>query len=362
MSEGAGGGTSGQDDDIERRLRELTEEIAGKARPREPSAAERAAAAARTSQPDKPRRPKRSRTALKAWAIAIVVLAAGAGITWLHLSSSSKSALNDTQPVRNGPVPTASPSRMTVGNVPNSQSGPPADPFAGTPAEHYADGAAGIVVPGARPTGDFTAAQVKAAYTDTRKVLIAADLDGQTLRGGAPDAFANLLIPQERSDFVEGLDKIGLDKQGFELSTRAWVVSFAPGSTEFIGTTIKVHGVMSAGTTTDNGRPVLRIDFNYIFVYPIEPPHLPADWMRVVGHAHGDVEFAQWDDPGGSLEPWVQMDLDRAGIRCGIGDGYIHPDFPQGPPSKVTPSGKPVNPYSLATPPSTSSCQRTTGT
>ena len=366
MSEGAGGGASGQDDEIERRLRELTEEIAGKDRLREPSAAERAAAAAARSaaakknQRDTPR-PKRNFKLLKAWVIVIVVLAAGAGITWLRLSSStSTSAANDTQPVRNGPVPKASPSRLTVGTVP--QLGPPANPFAGTPAVNYANGAAGIVIPAARPTGDYTATQVKAAYAATRRLLIAADLDGQTLRGGAPDAFANLLPSRQRSEFVDGLDKIGLDKQGYELSTRAWIASFAPGSTRFIGTTIKVHGVMSARTAIADGTPVLRVDVNYIFVYPVEPPHEPADWMRIVGHTSGEVDFAPWDDPGGPLEGWARFGIAPAGGRCGIGDGYIHPDYPNGPPEKVEPAGQPIDPYSLAETPSGSACRRTTGT
>ena len=43
-------------------------------------------------------------------------------------------------------------------------------------------------------------------------------------------------------------------------------------------------------------------------------------------------------------------------------DGYIHPAFPQGPPPTVQPSGKPVNPYVLATPATTNVCARTTGT
>jgi hypothetical protein len=59
-----------------------------------------------------------------------------------------------------------------------------------------------------------------------------------------------------------------------------------------------------------------------------------------------------------------------AGVMCSTDDGYVHPDFPNGPPSSIAPSGPPVNPYSTATPtpePSNSSssnynCQRATGT
>jgi hypothetical protein len=57
---------------------------------------------------------------------------------------------NDTAPVTNGPVP----------SVALKPAGPAADPFAGSPAEGYADGKAGIVIPVARPVGQFSAAQV----------------------------------------------------------------------------------------------------------------------------------------------------------------------------------------------------------
>ena len=51
-----------------------------------------------------------------------------------------------------------------------------------------------------------------------------------------------------------------------------------------------------------------------------------------------------------------------AGAQCSTRDGYIHPDYPSGPPDTVQASGKPVNPYSLATPSAGAGCQNTTGT
>jgi len=51
-----------------------------------------------------------------------------------------------------------------------------------------------------------------------------------------------------------------------------WVTSFAPGTTAFVGTIVKVYGVMRALPAVDGGRHVLRINFNYLFVYPVERP------------------------------------------------------------------------------------------
>jgi hypothetical protein len=87
--------------------------------------------------------------------------------------------------------------------------------------------------------------------------------------------------------------------------------------------------------------------------------------MRVIQQRYGNVDFAQWDDPGGRLEPWDSTGGGAAGGQCGARDGYIHPDYPQGPPDSVKPSGAPEDPYSMATPSSAGAdvgCRATTGT
>lgn len=55
------------------------------------------------------------------------------------------------------------------------------DPFAGTPAEDFAEGADGIVLPEAEPIGDFTADEVAEALELVRDALIAARLDPAVL-------------------------------------------------------------------------------------------------------------------------------------------------------------------------------------
>ena len=123
---------------------------------------------------------------------------------------------------------------------------------------------------------------------------------------------------KQRKQFLGGLRTTALDKQGDEENTRTWVTSFAPGSTKFVTTTVKAHGTMSAGTATVSGIKVLRIKVDFLFVYVIEPPGKPADWMRVVQQRYGNVDFAQWDDPGGRLEPWDSTGGGAAGrpVRC----------------------------------------------
>lgn len=372
MPENTGGDRPYSDEELDRRLAELTSELADEAKFKEKSAAERAAAAdkaQRKAQRKASRQAQRQarwegrrgpdrgdHARLKAAGIlaALAVVVGGGLFGWVHVSSpGSRADGNDAQAVRNGPVP---PAALT------SPAGPPANPFAGSPADGYADGQAGIAIPAAHRVGEYTAAQVRHAYLTVKKLLVASQLNPETLAGGAPDAYAKLLIPPQRTFFVRNLDKTGLTKRGDERSTRNWVAAFAPGTTRFIGSTVKVHGTMRAHTATLSGRQVLRIDVSELFVFPVAPPRQPADWLRVVDHDQGWVDFGHFTRLSGALQPYVAMFPSFSGALCGIHDGYVHPSFPHGAPSKVRPSGAPINPYSLATAPPGRGCRQTTGT
>jgi hypothetical protein len=248
--------------------------------------------------------------------------------------------------------------------VPPDPLGPPADPFTGTPADHWADGAAGIVPPAAKALGPYTRAQVKYAYQTTSKLLIAANLNKKTLLGGAPTAFADLLISPQRTTFLSGLNKAGLDKHGFTVSTRAWVLSFLPGSAKLIGSVIKVHGSMYAKAVRNrDGSDELDVHVDYLFVYPIEPPGQSDKWMRVVAEDTWLVQFADWNGAATTFAPWVDTGGGVAGIVCGAKDGYQHPDYPVEVATQpaASPSGTAVDPYAIGHS-SGGGCHPTTGT
>jgi hypothetical protein len=238
-----------------------------------------------------------------------------------------------------------------------------ASPFYGTPAFDYADGAAGIVAPRAHAVGTFTAAQVAGAYKTVKELLVASALDQPTLRGERPADFGGLLIKQQRTWFYAHLSQPVRPKAGPPWLTRTWVTAFAPDAA-LVGGVIKVTGEpMTASAIHVSGRLALQVTASYLFVYPMEQVGHPASRIRIVEHLQAMVQFARWDDPGGSLEPWVyEFGGSFAGAQCGHADGFIHPAFPATGTGSVQPSGNPVDPYSLGTPVSKAACQATTGT
>lgn len=137
---------------------------------------------------------------------------------------------------------------------------------------------------------------------------------------------ARLLAPQLRTYCLRRLSRRGLDKHGYMKSTRGWVTSFAAG-TELVGRVIKVSGAMRAIPAVDNGRRVLRIHFNFLFVYPVQRPDQPVTRMRIVVRTEGNADFAQWDDPAGPLQVWwfPGPGSGAAGSRCDVHDGFVHP-------------------------------------
>jgi hypothetical protein len=363
------------DDEFDRQLRALTEGSAGEARFKELSADERAKEGARRAKqarreaersarqagraagPDGPPATGTGRRVVLGSMIIAIAVALVGGAAWLSLHHPSPPVIqNPNQGIAPTPI-TSLPSTTAVAGGP-----PPTDPFAGTKADHWADNAAGIVLPVALPVAGYSTAQVTAAYQTTRKLLIAGYLNQQTLLGGAPTAFASLLTAAQRQSFVAGLNKTGRDSRGNEVSTRATITSFARGSTQLIGSVIKVTGTMSARPGYAQGRKALVIEVNYDFVYPVEPPSSPAYWVRIITQLRGSVDFGYWNPAISTLMPWAYLQAFQAGARCDTPYGYVYPDYPNSPPDNVQPSGAPVNPYATGTAVPPPGCDAVTGT
>jgi hypothetical protein len=230
---------------------------------------------------------------------------------------------------------------------PASGSGP-GDPFAGSPAEAYADGEYGITFPAARPTAGFPTQTVQLLYLETHALITSGYLDSKTLFGGSTAAFGKLLDPEQRKDLTTHL--------------RRWVVSFAPGTAELSGTVVKVHGETTLTAATRQGNRGVLITVNYLFVYPVHEPGRPGSTVRVISHLRGEV-FHYRDATGERTWLWT-WGASHTNVRCDVKDDYVHPFYADSSLDKVGPSGAPIDPYDLARTDSFNgySCQRASRT
>lgn len=216
-----------------------------------------------------------------------------------------------------------------------------AHPFAGSPAEKYADGIAGFTLPEAKALGELTKKDVAAGLERTRELLAAAYLDKKTVLGGKPEAFAKLLHRDQRGWFRENL----ADK---EYATRYMVHSFAPGSVELTTDVIKVNGRATLGTFKEKNLRGVSVKLNYLVVYAVHRPGRALTMMRVVAHETGEIQLFRQD---GRLVTWVEdLGASVTPARCDTEDGFVHPFFDDSPPDKVKATGKPQDPYALDQP------------
>lgn len=197
----------------------------------------------------------------------------------------------------------------------------PARPFASTPAAGWADGVAGIVAPGARPVGGFSASEVAEATALVRDVLVASRLDRRLVADHDPSRFLSLLAPDARRQLEPLFD-------GEETRVQS-LVSMASSDATLLPVEAKVQGRMSLAPG-DAGELVVRT--NYVFVYAFEPdePVRLVDAMNVIVVVRADVDYVvrkgdRWTE--GSRGLWYD---DATGFAYSIGctayrNGYLAP-------------------------------------
>jgi hypothetical protein len=215
------------------------------------------------------------------------------------------------------------------------------DPFAGSPAAAYADGAAGIMFPSARATAGFSKKDVQLLFLKTHALLTASFLDPVTLFGGGTESFARQLDPDQRRNFTRSLRSRDPKK-----NLRSWLMSFAPKSSQLTGSVIKVHGKTTLSKATRQGLHGALVKVNYIFVYPVHRPGLPDTTIRVVAHLTGEVFHAR--DARGEWTWVYRWGSSNANTRCDAEDGYVHPFYEDSQPDPTARTGPPVDPYDLS--------------
>jgi hypothetical protein len=247
-----------------------------------------------------------------------------------------------TPPLTLIPAPVVSP-------VPTDAPSGAGDPFAGSPAELYADGAAGITFPVARATAGFSAKEVQVLFARARALLTASHLDAGTLFNSGTDRFARQLDPDQRRAFTGSLQNRDSTK-----NLRSWLMNFAPKTSELTGSLIKVHGVTTLAQAARQGHRGALVKVNYIFVYPVHRPGLPGTTIRVIAHLRGEVFHSR--DARGEWTWIYRWGSSNANARCDVEDGYVHPFYAGSQPDLTGRTGAPVDPYDLNQDPGTG-CQ-----
>jgi hypothetical protein len=221
------------------------------------------------------------------------------------------------------------------------------DPFAGSPAKRWADGAAGIAVPKAKAVGGRSEAKVGQALELTRKLLVESNLDPATLRGERPKAALDVLDPLQKN--VHGLLETALRKPDRKHDP-LWMFSrFDPEQVRLVGDVVKTRGRMTfkAG---DHASVVVHAD--YTFVYPVVQTNGSTEVTRTIIRRILDVELsdpAKYQVTPGKLTV-VNWDQDINNSACEVYDGYLHPSFNSSEPTGAVPSGPTTDPYDRSKP------------
>ncbi len=237
-----------------------------------------------------------------------------------------------------------------------------AEPFRGSPAARWADGAAGITVPPAKATGWMDAAQVERALRRSRDFLAAAGLDSRVLRGERPTKAIALLNPHQKD--VQAYLRAALSSSAPTPKTDPLLLfsRFRPQRTRLVGDVVKTRGRL---TYQEGKRGALEVTADVTFVYPVTP----------AGHGGPDAEVVRtivrrkivmsWDDPAKIItEPGtmslVLYELDMTNGGCSAPSGYFVPPFGTGD-EEPTDESRTVDPYDRSKPIGMSEGTKATG-
>ncbi|MYX76710.1 hypothetical protein [Streptomyces sp. SID3915] len=214
------------------------------------------------------------------------------------------------------------------------------EPFRGSPALRWADGAQGIEIPEAKAVGGLDRDQVAYALRMTKQLLVEADLDPATLRGERPGKALELLDPLQEGWLEEverGLREPTRDQDPLTLFTR-----FDPDEARLLGEVVKTRGRM----TFEAGKAgSVEVHADYTFVYPLVKAGGDDVTRTIVRRRMTTAVFdpARWVSTRGKLSV-LRTDQNVGNSACDVYDGFLHPTFPGDAPG-TAPDGSAMDPY-----------------
>jgi hypothetical protein len=252
-------------------------------------------------------------------AVAVAVVAVRPSLIPGHPLGTEQAEATAESPL---PAESAAPTGAPVGTA-----GTPtrARPFAGSPAQRWAAGAAAIEVPKAKAVGGVSAKRIAAGLRLTKEFLIASNLDRKVLYGAEPKKALSLIDPLD-GRYLSGL-RLDLSHPTKETDPKWVFTRFDSDEVELVGTQVKVRGRMTVKDGDRIGQASIRAD--YTFVYPLAKAGGGNEVARVIVRRVVDVNVA---DPakyqGTEGRIWVSnIDAEISNDFCRRGDGFIHPMF-----------------------------------
>ncbi|WP_326699296.1 hypothetical protein OG909_19535 [Streptomyces sp. NBC_01754] len=336
---------------VTERLRALDEEAAraqggrwrrgGKRRPAEPWQPEGWRTGPAWQELNGRARKRRRVTALLGTAVVLgaLVVAMRPSLLTGHLPGSGRAV--DTSPLSpETSAPTAAPPAEPDPHGPTRE-----EPFRGSPALRWADGAEGIEVPAATAVGGLDREQVAFALRTTKQFLVEANFDPATLRGEWPGKALALLDPLQEDaleDVERALREPSRDQDPLTMFTR-----FDPDEARLAGDVVKTRGRM----TVEAGEAgSVEVHADYTFVYPLVKAGGDEMARTIVRRRLTTVLYdpARYLTTRGRLS--VLMTHQNFGnTACDVYDGFLHPAFPGDAPDPAA-GGEAVDPYDRGEP------------
>ncbi|MDQ0933524.1 hypothetical protein [Streptomyces turgidiscabies] len=233
------------------------------------------------------------------------------------------------------------------------------EPFRGSPAAAWADGAAGITVPKARAVGWMNAAQVEQALVRSRDFLVTTGLDRAVLRGERPEKALALINPHQKD--VQDLLKAAFRTPSAENDPLLLVSRFRPSRTHLVGDVVKTRGLL---TYREGKRGALEVTADVTFVYPVTSADAgggDAGGGDGVGGLGDEIVrtivrrelILSWDNPDKVITApgrfsIVSYRYEVTNGGCGAPTGYFTPPFGTNPPTDE--AGKATDPYDRSAP------------
>jgi hypothetical protein len=221
-----------------------------------------------TEAPSRQHRP-RWLVAVMAGGIAVLLVAAGLA------GSRVLGWWGDDEPAAR-PQPSSSPTQI--------------DPFAGTPAEDFAEGADGIVLPEAEPIGDFTADEVAEALEQVREALIAARLDPTVLVDHDLEPLVGVVAPNHQPALEAAIDSAALGPFPTLVASGATLRPEPP--------RVKGRITYEFATAGAQESPIVQVVTRFVWVYAFESSLVVARddlvWEVVLGRPWGESSYGLW--------------------------------------------------------------------